>query len=378
MQLNWFSATAGKTPGKPTARLLAALLLFSAASFKETPALGQKMELLPSTPAGVDCAWKPFDSPALGLRMLVQDCSTPERQYILSTRGNAIYYRGRAGYQAGVEQKIIEVFTKPVDTPVQNAIYQRFVGLSQAYKNAGCEVRDIRDLLFLGREQITYDIFPLGRYGYPSELTEKGDAYSVCGDYGFKADNSRFFAFHPDEDKTKYLFISMPVNKSLFDPLSILLYPGAQRTETITKATPTSTPPSPMQMPATPEPIAQHHNVEVLDWRPVERAGAVSYFINAHAAVDAASGYVTSEVLVDSGPRSSRENLAGLPDGAASKIEQVTIDCKSRRYKTERADLYRENMGKGAVVRHFDQRAGWSFAPGYYLKVFDRLCVARD
>ena len=124
-------------------------------------------------------------------------------------------------------------------------------------------------------------------------------------------------------------------------------------------------------------PAAPQRTDETFDWRVVERTGVVSYFVNAHAVVDAASGYVSSEIMVDSGPRKSGKNLAGLPDGAASKIEHVTIDCKTRRYKTESANLYRENLGAGAVVRHFEQRAGWSFAPGYYLKVFDRLCEIR-
>lgn len=365
--------------GKPLRRLmacvLAALLVVASANIRITPALAQKMDLLPSTPAGVDCAWKTFDSPSLGLKMLVQQCAAPERQYILRTQGNAIYLRAKAGDEAGREQKIIEVFAKPVDVPIQSAIHQRFVAPSAAYKNAGCEVRDIRDLLFLGREQITLDIFPIGQYGYPSELTGKGEAYSVCGDYGYKPDNSRFFSFHPDEDKTKYLFISIPANKSLFDPLSILLYPGALNVEL-----PAAPAPGPALTPA-PEatkPVAPPARAETFDWRTAEQIGPMRYFINANASVDAASGYVSGDVLVDSGPRTNGRDLVGLPDGAASKIEHVTIDCKTRHYKTESADLYRENMGKGAVVRHFGQRAGWSFVPGYYVKVFDKLCQPRD
>ena len=363
-----------KSTNRQLARALATTLIVAGASFLLPAAQAQKMDLLPSTPAGVDCAWKPFDSPSLGLKMLVQQCAAPERQYSLRTQGNAIYIRAKAGDEAGREQKIVEVFTKPVDVPIQNAIRERFVAPVAAYRNAGCEVRDIRDLLFLGREQITLDIFPIGRYGYPSELTGKGDAYSVCGDYGFKSDNSRFFSFHPDEDKTKYLFISMPANKSLFDPLSILLYPGALKVEAPTTPAPASS----SALPDAANPITPPRKRDTLDWRTVEQIGVMGYFINANSVVDAASGHVSGEVMVDSGPRTAGANLAGLPDGAASKIERVTVDCKTRHYKTESADLYRENMGKGAVVRHFDQRAGWSFVPGYYVKVFDKLCQARD
>ncbi len=354
------------------------LLIVAGAIFSDSAAWGQKLELLPSTPAGVDCVWKPFDSPSLGLKMLVQECGAPERQYIFRTQGNAIYFRPKAGQQAGREQKIIEIFAKAVDAPVQNAIYQRFVAPSQTYRNAGCEVRDIRDLLFLGREQITYDIFPIGQYGYPSELNDNGDTYSVCGDYGFKADNSRFFSFHPDEDKSKYLFISMPANKSLFDPLSILLYPVALKNGTMLTTTAAPTAPSPKPTTEAPEPMPQLRSVEITDWRTVQRNGGMNYFVNSHAVIDAATGYLSSELLVDSGPRASAKDLAGLPDGAASKIERVTIDCKTRRYKTESADLYRGNMGKGAVVRHFDQRTGWSFAPAHYVTIFDKLCQPRD
>lgn len=369
----------GNTLRRLIARVLATILIEASANSCIAPALAQKMDLLPSTPAGVDCAWKTFDSPSLGLKMLVQQCAAPERQYTLRTQGNAIYLRAKAGDGAGREQKIIEVFAKPVDVPIQNAIHQRFVAPSAAYKNAGCDVRDIQDLLFLGREQITLDIFPIGQYGYPSELTGKGDAYSVCGDYGFKPDNSRFFSFHPDEDKTKYLFISMPANKSLFDPLSILLYPGPRNVELPATPAPAPAPTPPLTpAPEAAKPVTPPARAETFDWRAVEQIGTMRYFINANAVVDGASGYVSGDVLVDSGPRTNGRDLVGLPDGAASKIEHVTIDCKNRHYKTESADLYRDNMGKGAVVRHFGQRAGWSFAPGYYVKVFDKLCQPRD
>lgn len=378
MRANTLPAETAKTPGRFALSAVKSLLLVASAIFSASVAWGQKLELLPSTPAGVDCTWKPFDSPSLGLKMLVQECAAPDRQYIFRTQGNAIYYRAKAGEQAGREQKIIEIFAKSVDTPAQNAIYQRFVAPSQTYRNAGCEVRDIRDLLFLGREQITYDIFPIGQYGYPSELNDNGDTYSVCGDYGFKADNSRFFSFHPDEDKSKYLFISMPANKSLFDPLSILLYPVALKNGTMLTTTAAPTAPSPKPTTEAPEPMPQLRSVEITDWRTVQRNGGMNYFVNSHAVIDAATGYLSSELLVDTGPRASAQNLAGLPDGAASKIERVTIDCKTRRYKTDNADLYRENMGKGAVVRHFDQRAGWSYAPAHYVTIFDKLCQPRD
>ena len=378
MRANTLPAEIAKAPGGLALSAVKSVLIIAGAIFSASSALGQKLELLPSTPAGVDCEWKPFDSPSLGLKMLVQQCGSAVRQYIFRTQGNAIFFRAKAGEQAGREQKIIEIFAKPVDAPVQNAIHQRFVAPSQAYRNAGCEVRDIRDLLFLGREQITFDIFPIGQYGYPSELTERGEAYSVCGDYGFKADNSRFFTFHPDEDKSKYLFISMPANKSLFDPLSILLYPVALKSGTNLTTAPTSTAPSAKPTAQAPEPITQKRTIEAIDWRAAQQTGGMSYFINSNAVVDAASGYLRSQLLVDTGPRASANNLAGLPDGAASKIERLTIDCKTRRYKTDSADLYRENMGKGAVVRHFDQRAGWSYPPAHYVAIFDKLCQPRD
>jgi hypothetical protein len=332
-------------------------------------AQAQITDLMPSSPPGVDCTWKTFDSPALGLKMLVQDCASPDRQYVFRTEGNTVYVRAKAGDLARQEQKIIEVFTKPADLPIRNAIYQRFVSPHPAYQTAGCQVRNMRDLLFLGREQITLDIFPLGQYGYPSELSEKTDAYSVCGDYGFKTDGSRFFSFHPDEDKTKYIFITMPDNKSLFDPLNILLYSGTQKLDA---------PPAPAADAKLPvvqkkETDAPAPPANAVDWRPVEKIGAMSYFIDAHSIIDA-SGHVSAQVLVDSGPRTAGKDLIALPDGAASKIETMTVDCKTRHYKTERADLYRENMGKGDIVRHFDQRAGWIFVPGYYVKVFDQLC----
>lgn len=375
MRAHMLIADAGHAPRRHNARVASACLLAVGVIFGATPARTQKMDLLPASPPGVDCVWKPFDSPSAGLKMLVQECAASGRQYVFRSEGNAIYVRAKAGDRTDREEKIIEIFSKPADVPIQSAIYQRFVAPSSVYRNAGCEARDIRDLLFLGREQITLDIFPIGQFGYPSELTGKGESYAVCGDYGYKADNSRFFSFHPDEDKTKYLFISMPANKSLFDPLSILLYPGASRVEAGQ-----APPPTPASSPAreAAKPVEPQHGVEILDWRAVEQIGVMRYFINANSVVDATSGNVSGEVLVDSGPRPSGKDLAGLPDGAASKIERVTVDCKTRRYKTESADLYRENMGKGAVVRHFGQRSGWSFTPGYYVNVFDKLCQARN
>lgn len=357
---------------------LASFLIVASMSHGDMSARAKMMDLMPSSPTGVDCAWKTFDSPTLGLKMLVEDCASPERQYVFRAEGNVIYVRAKAGDLARQEHKIIEVFTKPADLPIRNAIYQRFVIPVPAYQTAGCQVRNMHDLLFLEREQITLDIFPLGQYGYPSELSGKSDAYSVCGDYGFKADGSRFFSFHPDEDKTKYIFISMPGNKSLFDPLNILLYPGSQKLESPQPAAPPAPSATAASAPRAPTPNVPPPPASAFDWQEVEKIGAMTYFVNKNSVVDESPGHVSAQVLVDSGPRSKGKDLIGLPDGAASKIETMTVDCKTRHYKTDSADLYRDNMGKGEIVRHFDQRAGWSFVPGYYVKVLDRLCQGHN
>ena len=182
--------------------------------------------LLPSRPQGNGCEWKPFEAPALGIRMLVQNCAKPDWRYVFSVSGNAIFVKSGAAKGAEKNEKIVESFTKPAEQSLGDAIAETFVQNLTGTAKASCQVRVVKDSLVVLSEQVIVDIAPTGAYGVQiADEARAGRQDLGCGAYGANKDGTQYFVYHPDEDKTRYLFIAQPENKSLFDQDSILLYP---------------------------------------------------------------------------------------------------------------------------------------------------------
>jgi len=186
----------------------------------------RERELLPSRPQGNGCVWKPFEADALGIRMLVQNCNDPAWRYSFSVSGNSIVVKSATEKGAEKIEKIIEVFKKPAEQALGDAIDEDFIQKLTGEAKASCQVRVVKDSLIVLSEQIMVDIAPTGAYGLRIvDESRQGRQDLGCGAYGATRDVTQYFVYHPDEDKTRYLFVAQPENKSLFDQDSILLYP---------------------------------------------------------------------------------------------------------------------------------------------------------
>ncbi len=186
--------------------------------------------LLPSRPQGNGCVWKPFEAPALGIRMLVQNCSEPDWRYVFAVSGNAIFVKSGAAKN----EKIVELFTKPAEQSLGDAIEEAFIQKLTGEAKASCQVRVVKDSLVVLSEQVIVDIAPTGAYGVRiADEAREGRRDLGCGDYGANKDGTQYFVYHPDEDKTRYLFVAQPENKSLFDQDSILIYPVGPKEEAV-------------------------------------------------------------------------------------------------------------------------------------------------
>lgn len=188
--------------------------------------------LLPSRPQGNGCVWKPFEATALGIRMLVQNCGDPDWRYVFSVSGNAIFVKSGAAKGAEKNEKIVESFTKPAEQSLSDAIGETFIQKLTGEAKAACQVRVVKDSLVVLSEQVIVDIAPTGAYGMRMvDETREGRQDLGCGPYGANKDGTQYFVYHPDEDKTRYLFVAQPENKSLFDQDSILIYPVGSKEE---------------------------------------------------------------------------------------------------------------------------------------------------
>lgn len=199
----------------------------------------RERKLLPSRPQGNGCVWKPFEAAALGIRLLVQNCSDPDWRYSFFVSGNSIFVKSVTGKGAEKNEKIIEAFAKPAEQALGDAIDEDFIQKLVGEAKTACQVRVVKDSLIILSEQVMVDIAPTGAYGLRiADESRQGRQDLGCGPYGASKDGAQYFVYHPDEDKSRYLFVRQPENKSLFDQDSILLY-HVETTENSTKTSAT-------------------------------------------------------------------------------------------------------------------------------------------
>ena len=311
-------------------------------------------ELLPSTPPAMGCSWTPFESPALGFRMLVQHCPNLDKHYEFAADGDWIVWRLLPDDTNGKWRKIIRILKKPLDLPIRDAIRQTFVAPLDGEAKLSCQVRSIKDSLVLGSEQNILDIVPTGQYGIKiAEEIKHGRKDFGCGEYGALTDDSTYFDFHPDEDPTKYLFIKMDTDKSLFDQDSILLYPAV--------ATAEAKPPVAATTP----------------WQSVSQDGFSKIFLDPASKKTLPDGLVSLRALTDYNPDAPEAKDFKLSEKGLSEVETAVFDCKAKTFRSDGGDWFREHMGKGAPARHYDAKTKWAPVPSFYAALFQRACAAK-
>jgi len=179
-----------------------------------------------SRPPEAGCRWQPFESEALGVRLLVQSCSAPAAHYVFSTVGNRIEQHRPADDRTFGGPVVLEMFDKPAGQSIEDAIAAQIVAKLPSEARASCRVRRL-DRPALGPGKQLYTLVPTGDYARKirAELAE-GPRDFGCGEYG-KDQALTYFEYHPAQAPTRFAFVVSGFDAPLFDERSLEFRPVA-------------------------------------------------------------------------------------------------------------------------------------------------------
>lgn len=180
-----------------------------------------------SRPAGAGCEWRPFESRALGIRLLREECHAPDIGYVFSVVENRIEQHRPADDRIFGSHVVLEVFRKPAGQDIGQAIAEQFIAKLPPEARASCKVR-VLDRPLLGRGKVALTLMPTGRYGekIAAELRQYPRDFG-CGDYG-RTQGTTYFEYHPGESRTRFAFVVYGMDEPLFDEKSIEFLPGTR------------------------------------------------------------------------------------------------------------------------------------------------------
>lgn len=173
-----------------------------------------------SRPAWESCEWKPFDSPALGLSLLVQQCTKPSAHYVFSAKGNRLEQHRPSDDRTFGGPLVLEMYSKPAAQSIEQAITEQFIAKLPAEARASCRVEAVtRPALGAGKQAFT--LVPTGEYKakIDKELSEEPRDFG-CGEYG-KDQGTTYFEYHPGESRTRFAFVVYGMDEPLFDERSL-------------------------------------------------------------------------------------------------------------------------------------------------------------
>jgi hypothetical protein len=172
-----------------------------------------------SRPASPGCQWTPLEDSQLGLALLVEQCEGPlARKWLVE---DSVLREATMQGEAGKGMPVIEVFAKPADQPVEEAIREKIVAALPPEQRAGCVVRSANKEKTPEWEPQKWKIVPSGEYlirARQLQVTEPG--VEVCGPYG-EMEALNYFEARPAESRTKYWFVRAGQGKPMFDEQSI-------------------------------------------------------------------------------------------------------------------------------------------------------------
>ena len=172
------------------------------------------------------CAWQPFASKELGIRLLVQDCTDPRARYVFSARDGWLEQHRPADDTTYGSPRVIRVLTKPADQPIEAAIRTQFIAtLADKEARASCKVAAAKGTAVKGGGKQVFQLVPTGAYEKKilRELQKEPRDFG-CGDYG-KGQSTVYFEYHPAESKTRFLWVDAGQDAPLFDENSIEFTP---------------------------------------------------------------------------------------------------------------------------------------------------------
>lgn len=178
----------------------------------------------PSRPASSGCQWAPFESSALGLRLLVEQCNEPSSRYVFSTAGNRLEQHRPADDRTFGSHVVLEIFSKSPAQSITQAIEQQFIAKLPRKARASCKVKAL-DSPQLGAGKQAFTLVPTGDYA--KAINEELQQYPRdfgCGDYG-KDQAETYFEYHPAESKTRFAFVVYGFDEPLFDEKSLEFLP---------------------------------------------------------------------------------------------------------------------------------------------------------
>jgi hypothetical protein len=181
-----------------------------------------------SRPAVAGCEWKPFESKALGIRLLREECQAPDMRYVFSVVKNRIEQHRPADDRIFGSHVVLEVFRKKPEQDIKQAIAEQFIAKLPPEARASCKVK-VLDRPRLGTGKVVLTLMPTGRYAekIAAELKEYPRDFG-CGDYG-RTQGTTYFEYHPDESRARFAFVVYGMDVPLFDDNSIQFLPDARR-----------------------------------------------------------------------------------------------------------------------------------------------------
>lgn len=175
-------------------------------------------EVSPSRAPEQGCAWKPFQG--LGLRLLVQDCTDDSLHYLFSVKGDWIEQHRPSDDRTFGSHQVIRVLSKPADMPIEQAVMKFAAPTLPAEAKGHCAVAKAK-APFKDPNKAWFTLQPTGAYARKIDADlEKGPRDFGCGQYG-AGQQTTYFEYHPNESRTRFLFVVVGWDEPLFDEQNI-------------------------------------------------------------------------------------------------------------------------------------------------------------
>jgi hypothetical protein len=176
----------------------------------------------PSRHADRGCAWKPFESAELGIKLLVEDCTDPRAHYVFSAKDGWVEQHRPSDETTYGSPRVIQVLSKPADQPIEAAIREQFIAtMTDKEAKASCTVARAKQTGVKGAGKQVFELVPTGAYAKKIERELRKEPRDFgCGEYG-KGQSTVYFEYHPAESKTRFLWVDAGQEAPLFDENSL-------------------------------------------------------------------------------------------------------------------------------------------------------------
>nr|WP_294525132.1 hypothetical protein [uncultured Rhodopila sp.] len=171
----------------------------------------------PSRAPDPGCTWRPFQG--LGLRLLVQDCTSDSEHYVFSVRGDWIEHHRPSDDRIFGSHQVIRVLRKPAAMPIEQAVRRFALPTLPREAHGRCAVTRADRSPVKDKRKIVLTLEPIGTY--LESILRRQELAAWCGPYGGN-DMITYFEYHPYESRTRFLFVVYGWDEeSLFDEQNI-------------------------------------------------------------------------------------------------------------------------------------------------------------